>query len=294
MPRAAVGRRCVLAAALLWSVGGVITKSLELDSLTIAFYRGLFAGIVLLPLVPPSRWVFRPALIPLCLIFAAMTALYIGAVTATTAANAIYLQFTCISWTVPLSVWFLGERPDRRSLVGIALAMVGIGVIIGFGYDGRPNEWRGIVLGLASGLAYAIVSVLIRGLRALDPTWLSAVGNLGGSMILGACLLATRGTIPVPTQPQFLVLFAFGAVQMAIPYALYARGLREIGAPEAGLIALLEPILNPIWVFLFIHERPTIPTLIGGMFLLSGVGFRYWRVGLSRATPESADLPELE
>ena len=59
---------------------------------------------------------------------------------------------------------------------------------------------------------------------------------------------------------------------MAIPYALYARGLREIGAPEAGLIGLVEPILNPIWVVLFVHERPAGPTIIGGLFLLAGTG----------------------
>ena len=63
---------------------------------------------------------------------------------------------------------------------------------------------------------------------------------------------------------------------MAIPYALFARGLREIGAPEAGLIALLEPVLNPIWVALFQHEVPTRPTMIGGLFLLAGLVYRSW------------------
>lgn len=72
--RPAVGRRFVLAAAVLWSVGGAITKSLTLDPLTIAFYRSLFAGLVLLPMVPRTRWVFRGALVPLCVIFGAMTA----------------------------------------------------------------------------------------------------------------------------------------------------------------------------------------------------------------------------
>lgn len=184
---------------------------------------------------------------------------------------------------IPLSAWLLGERPDRRSLVGIGLAMIGIGVIVCYGYDGRPNEWHGIALGLASGLGYAAVSVMMRGLRALDPIWLSAVGNLGGALTVGACLLASHGRIAVPTLPQSLVLFAFGAFQMAIPYALFARGLRDVGAPEAGLIALLEPILNPIWVALFIHERPTVPTLVGGLFLLSGVAFRYVPFGFARA-----------
>src|SRR3954447_27059559 len=83
------GRRDVLMAAVLWSLSGVVTKSLDLDATTIAFYRGLFAGLVLVPFVPRSRRVVRPEMLPLGLVFGAMTGLYLGAVKTTTAANAI-------------------------------------------------------------------------------------------------------------------------------------------------------------------------------------------------------------
>ena len=86
----------------------------------------------------------------------------------------------------------------------------------------------------------------------------------------------------MPTATQGLALLAFGTIQMALPYVLFARGLREIGTAEAGLIALVEPILNPIWVVLFVGERPTIPTLLGGLLLLSGVAYRYWPLRTSR------------
>jgi drug/metabolite transporter (DMT)-like permease len=278
----------VAAAALLWSTSGVITKALPLDPLAIAFYRGLFAGLVLVPLVPRSRRVFRPLLIPLCLVFGAMTACYLGAVKMTTAANAIYLQYTSTLWTVPLSFWLLGERSDRRSLLAIALAMVGIVAIVGFGHEGR-HEWPGIALGLASGLGYAGVTVLIRALRDLDPTWISGVGNLVGALVLGVWIVGYRGMIPVPAPSLAVALIAFGALQMALPYVLFARGLRTIGAPEAGLIALIEPIVNPIWVVLLVHERPTDPTIVGGLFLLAGVACRY--VPLPGARPVPASVP---
>ncbi len=270
------GRRDVLAAAVLWSLSGVVTKSLDLDGLSIAFYRGLFAGIALIPFVPRSRWAFRPALIPLGLTFGAMTGLYIAAVKATTAANAIFLQCSATFWTVPLSALLLRERPDRRSVIGIGLATVGIAAIVSYGYDGRPDEHRGIALGLASGVAYAAVAVGIRGLRDLDPLWLSGVNNLAGAMALGAWIVITRGAIPIPSPSQTPILITFGVVQMAIPYALFARGLRSIGAPEASLIALVEPVLNPIWVVLITGERPTPATLVGGLFLASGVACRFW------------------
>jgi drug/metabolite transporter (DMT)-like permease len=274
-PAAGLGRRDVLAAALLWSLGGVFAKSLDLDGLTIAFYRGLFAGLVLLPIVPRARWVFRPAMIPLGICFGAMTGLYIGAIKATTAANAIYLQCTSTFWTIPLSAWLLGERPDRRSVLGIGLATVGIAAIVLYGYDGRPHEGWGIVLGLASGLGYAGVAVGLRGLRGLDAVWLSTINNLMGALALSLWIVAIGGAIAVPSAAQTVILIAFGAVQMGIPYILFARGLRGIGAPEAALIALLEPVLNPIWVVLINGEKPAPATLVGGLFLLAGVACRY-------------------
>jgi drug/metabolite transporter (DMT)-like permease len=265
----------VLGAALLWSLGGVFAKSLALDGLTIAFYRGLFAGAVLIPLVVRTRRVVRPVMLPLGICFGAMTGLYIAAIHATTAANAIYLQCTSTFWTVPLSVWLLGERPDRRSVWGIALATLGVAAIVRYGYDGRPHEDQGIALGLASGVAYAGVTIGLRGLRDLDPIWLSTFNNLAGAAALGAWILLTRGQIPLPNRPQTLTLVAFGALQMAIPYTLFARGLRDIGAPEAALIALLEPVLSPIWVAVVHGERPAPATLVGGLFLLAGVAIRY-------------------
>lgn len=284
------GRTFVLAAALLWSLGGAVTKSIDLDGVTVAFYRSLFAGLVLVPFVPRARRVFRPVMVPLALVFGAMTGLFLAAMKATTAANAIDLQYTSTFWIVPLSALFLGERPDRRAVAGVALALVGIAVIVGFGHDGA-GEWKGVGLGLASGLAYAGVVIGMRGLRDLDPVWLSAVNNLGGSLALGAWMTLSDVPPVLPTPAQALALAAFGTVQMAIPYTLFARGLREVSAPEAGLITLAEPIFTPVWVSLVTHERPGLPTLIGGLFLLSGVALRYLTVpALSRnTTSEDAD-----
>jgi drug/metabolite transporter (DMT)-like permease len=270
------GRLSVLAAGVLWSLSGVITKSLPLDPLTIALFRGLFAGLALLPFVPPRKWVFRPVMVPLGLIFGAMTACYLGAVKLTTAANAIFLQYTATFWVVPLGVLFLGERPDRRARVGIAMAMLGIALIVGWGYDGRPDEWRGIALGVASGLGFAVVATGMRGLRDLDPIWLSAVYNLLGAVALALWIGGSGRAVGLPGRGQMLFLFGFGVIQMAVPYVLFARGLRDVGTAEAGLIALVEPILNPIWVVLAVGEKPAVPTLLGGLLLRGGVAYRYW------------------
>lgn len=282
----ASGRRCIVAAAVLWSLSGVITKALTgLDGGSIAFYRGLFAGLSLLPLVRASNRTFRASMIPLMVGFGAMTGLYIGAIKATTAANAIFLQYSAPFWAVPLSLLILRERPDRRSLWGIAVAVLGIALIVVLGGGGGPNDPLGIAMGLGSGLMFAVVGVGLRSFRGLDPMWLSSVNNLGGAVVLGAWLLASSGSIPIPTAPQAGILFGFGVIQMAIPYVLFARGLRHVPAPEASLIALIEPILNPIWVMLFIREYPDWPTWVGGSFLLAGVVLRYVPTGRRRPIP---------
>lgn len=282
------GRRDLLGAAVLWSLSGAITKSIALDPLSIAVYRGLFAGLVLAPLVPRSRREFRPVMLPLGLVFGAMTGLYLASIKATTAANAIFLQYSSTFWVVPMGLLFLGERPDRRGWAGIASATLGVAVIAAFGHGGGPREWQGVGLGLASGLAFAVVVTGMRGLRGVDPVWLSAVNNLLGAAALALWLTAAQGPPTVPTPGQALALAGFGVIQMAIPYALFARGLRTVRAPEAGLITLAEPILNPLWVVLATGERPHPATAVGGAFLLAGVALRYLPAGRSSLTAGDA------
>src|SRR3954449_6582339 len=89
------GRLLIVGAAVLWSLGGVVAKGLKpLDGVTIAFYRSLFAGLALLPFIPRSRWVFRPVMLPVVIIFGAMVGLFLSSMARTTAANAILLQCT--------------------------------------------------------------------------------------------------------------------------------------------------------------------------------------------------------
>jgi len=286
------GRTLVLVAALLWSLGGVLAKEIPLAGGPLAFYRSLIAGLVLWPLAPHGSRVFRPAMVPLGLIFGAMIGLYLASIKATTAANAIYLQCSAIFWTIPLSAVLLREKVDRRSVAGIAVALAGIALIVVKGRDGRPSEGLGIALGLASGITYAIVIVGLRLFRDLDATWLASFVNLAGAGFLGLWLVATSGEITSPTLQDWPLLIGFGVVQMGLPYVLFARGLRTVQAPEAALITLIEPALNPVWVWLRQGERPADATMIGGVFLLTGVAVRYVPRRRGRLEPINPVRPE--
>ena len=285
------GRLLVVVAALLWSLGGVLAKEISLPGGAQACYRSLIAGLVLWPLAPKGSRVVRPGMIPLAFVLGAMVGLYLAAVKQTTAANAIYLQCSAVFWTIPLSALWLRESVDRRSLAGIAVALVGIALIVLRGRDGRPGEGLGIALGLGSGVGYAAVIVGLRRFRDVDSIWLTAFANLGGAAFLGAWLLATAGPLPIPAPRDWALLVAFGIVQMAFPYVLFSRGLRVVGAPEAALLSLIEPALNPVWVWLRHGERPASATLWGGLILLAGVAVRYLPTGPAGQEPRKPVKP---
>ena len=290
------GRLMVVAAAVLWSISGVATKAIDLDPWTIAFFRGACAGLVLLPLVPRQGRVVRPAMLPMILCFGAMSGLYLAAIKATTAANAIFLQCSATFWLIPIGYVLLGEKPDPRALAGIGLAMAGVVTIVAASVVQGTGDLVGIALGIGSGVAYAGVVVSLRSFRGLDPLWLSSVNNLGGALVILAAVWLIQGPIAWPSPAMLVALTTFGVVQMAIPYVLFARGLRVVPAAEGALLALLEPILSPFWVFLFIGEQPDGFSLIGGACLLGGIVLRYlplprWserrRGGVERIEPQS-------
>jgi DME family drug/metabolite transporter len=285
------GRLCIALAALLWSTSGAFTKVLTRDTalglntptiepLQIAFYRAFFAGLVLLPTLRPKDVSFRPLMLGMAGCFAIMNATFVSAMALGTAANAILLQYTGPMWMYLASVWWLGEPPDRRSFTALWIGVFGIGIIV---WGGRNEAQLDIIaIALASGLAYAGVVVCLRVLRDASPRWLTALNHLAGALVLVPFIWHQT----VPTPGQLCVLFVYGAGQMTLPYWLMARSLRVISPQEAGIISLLEPLLNPLWAYLISGEQPSAYTLGGGVFILGALAWRYWPLR-KRLRPES-------
>lgn len=281
------GRICVLLAAVLWSSSGLFVKAplfadwpLEARGMLLAFWRALFAGLILLPAVRRPR--FRPTLIPMVVCFVAMSATYLSAMTQTTAANAIWLQSTAPFWIFLLSLTLGIERVERTNFVPLALAAVGVGTILFFEIQGQSR--LGIVCGLLAGMAYAGVVVFMRALRGEDSAWLVAVNHVAAAAILLPYVIYVGHW---PDWQQAGLLVAFGCFQMGLPYLLLARGLRSVSLQEATAIGLVEPLLLPVWVLLAYGERPAVWTLAGGAFILAGLLLRYGgalvRLGSGRA-----------
>jgi drug/metabolite transporter, DME family len=287
-------------AAVLWSLGSLFVRILReplgigLDSphlspLQIAFYRASFGGLVMLAVVRRREMTLRPRMLAMVIAFSVTSGLYLSALGLGAAANAIFLQNTAPLWVYVLAVLFLGEASNRRSWQSVLLAGAGAVIIVvgGWPVNGQPDQqWKEVkvlLMGAGSGMVFAIVVLLLRALRDCSAAWLVALNLIGSALMLGLFVLITEGStafvewVCAPSAQQLGVLFLFGAVQMALPYWLFTRGLRSVSPHEAAIITLIEPLLNPIWAYLLTPEKDSfkLPMLLGGGLILLALVWRY-------------------
>lgn len=272
-------RLLVLAAAALWSTSGFFVKSpyfVGWSGPTLAFWRAIFACGAPWLLVRERRYSWKLA--PMTLLFAGMNFTYLTAMAKGSAANAIWLQCTAPVWVFLVGVLLLGERAVRRDWIMVGCAAAGVGVILFF--ESRGANPEAVAWGLASSLFYAGVVLMLRWLRDYDSAWLAALNLLVTAIVMAPFAVAESRW---PSGIQWIMLIAFGALQMGLPYIFFARGLKEIPGHEAAGIALLEPLLVPVWVYLAWGDRPAWWTLAGGGLILVGLAARY--VEVPRKTP---------
>lgn len=271
------GRLLLFAAAVLWSLSGLLVKSPPLQELPVIYRgpilaccRGLFAAAFLLPLVQWRSVRWRPMLVPMVVAFASMNFLFVTAMTRTTAAAAIFLQYTSAPWAFLFGLVFLRERIDRGNLVALLFALAGIGCIVAGDWNGA--NFAGNLLALGSGFCYAVVVFSLRWLRDEDSAWLVMLNHLVAGLVLLPWVLSFAIAL---SGPQWGLAAVLGIVQMAFPYVLFARGVRYVTTQEAALLTMIEPVLNPLWVLIFWGEAVGGPTWIGGALILGGLALRY-------------------
>jgi drug/metabolite transporter (DMT)-like permease len=275
------GRSCVAVAAVLWSTSGFFSKVLTKDSFlqlntpplaptTLAFYRVLFAGLLLSLAIRKADLTFRWAMAPMIGCFALMNILFVSALTLGTAANAILLQYTAPLWMYVAGVLWLNEPMNRRATITLMVGLLGVAIIVIAGWE--TTTWTILAVALGSGVTYAGVLLFLRGLRDVSASWLTVLNHLGGALLLLPWVVG----VDFPTKPQFAMLALFGGIQMGLAYWLVARGLRVVSANEAATITLLEPLLNPLWAYLTVGEEPPRGTILGGTFIVAALAWRFW------------------
>ena len=259
----------LLGVALCWSLAGVLFKHVPWPGLAAAGGRGLIAALFLLAASWRSlRFTWSPLQLGAAAAYAACTVLFSLANKMTTAANAILLQYTAPVWVALLGAWLLGERTTRTDWLAIAAVLGGLAV---FFYEGlQVGQVGGLVVALASGVGFAVMTILMR--KQKDTSALESIilGNLIGFAV-GLPALARAPAMPAD---GWLALGLLGLVQLGLAYLLYARAIRHVTALEAVLIPVLEPILNPVWVMIDQGERPSRFALLGGAIVLGAVTLR--------------------
>lgn len=269
-------RLLILAAAVLWSTAGAAIKSVGLDAWQTAGGRSLVAGLFLLAAVPEAR--VRPTLrvFLVSIAYAFTVVLFVLGTKLTTAANAIFIQDTAPVWVLLLSPWLLGERPTRGEL--LAVPVYGAGLALFFLDELTGGQVLGNVVAALSGVAFAFSILGLRVLRHDGPAAL-----VWGNALAAAATFPLWSSGPAPTALDVGLVVYLGIFQLGLAYLAFSRGMTGTPAIEASLLVLLEPVLNPIWTFLFAGERPGPWAIAGGAVVL---GATAWRTMAPVLTPK--------
>jgi drug/metabolite transporter (DMT)-like permease len=259
----------VLAAALLWSTGGLFIKATELSAFELSFGRSLLAAVTVAYFTRREGFRLNAVTVVAAVLYAALLLLFVLATKRTTAANAIFLQYTAPIYVLVLEPLMFKEKFRRRDAYVVAACVAGIA----FFFVGRlrPEEMSGNLLAMLSGLCFAFFTLLIRHPRAGEV-------NRASSVIYGSLLLALftapsfiAGAHKVRLYDLFTIVF-LGVFQIGLAYTLFTRGVeRGVRALDAGLAGFIEPVSNPIWVYLFIGERPSAWAILGGAIIITAV-----------------------
>lgn len=199
--------------------------------------------------------------------YAGMAFTYSIATKLTTAANAVLLQYTAPVFVALLSGWLLKERIVRKDWITVAVVALGVGV---FFFDkAEAGSLAGNLVALGSGLAYALFIIFTRRQKEGNPAGSIFLGNIIAFAASAPSMLATEVTASGLAGGAYM-----GLVYGGLAFILYSRAIKHVGALSAILIATIEPILNPVWVFLTVGEVPGVASFIGGFIVVGAVLLR--------------------
>jgi drug/metabolite transporter (DMT)-like permease len=257
----------VAACALLWSTGGLFVKLITWNPFAIAGIRSLIGGIVILVILRRPRFTWSFAQIAGAVCYAACMICFVSANKLTTAANAILLQYTAPLYAAVLSWIFLKEKANPLDWVTMAVV---IGGMVLFFLDSLTlGGMQGNLLAIISGVFFAGAMVSFRAQKRGSSLESILLGH-GITLLVGLPFFWQGG----PSLAGWGALGFLGIFQIGLSSLLLNYGVKHVTAVQSLLIAVLEPIFNPVWVFLFLGERPGPRALVGGAVILAAVTMR--------------------
>lgn len=269
----------MMAAALCWSFGGLLIKYIPWGAMSIIGLRALLAACVFALYRRSVRVSFTKGNILAALCLAGTTLLFVFANKLTTAAAAILLQFTAPIFIILIQVLFYKKKPRPAELAALA-ATVG-GMLLFFVGRLEGGSLLGNLLAICSGLSFAGVFVCNRrpDTRPEQSLFLGFVLNAA----VGLPFVFSEVTADAAAWAAIVFL---GVVQVGLAYVFFSIGIKHTQALPACLITALEPVLNPVWVALFVGETPGPLAIAGGIVIvLAVVAYNVWE---ARRSPDAA------
>ena len=258
----------MITCAVLWSTAGILIKFLPWNPMVIAGMRSLIsAGIYLIYMKYEGiRFTFNRHSLFSGIALAGTFLFFIAANKMTTSANAIVLQYSAPIFILVISAVLFRQKFRKGDVLTVAVTSVGISL---FFLDKLSGGYLiGNLLGMAAGVSFAFMFVI---------TGRADVNERGSGILLGHLITAAAG-IPFIflyethfTAVNLVVILAMGIFQLGIPYILYGLAVRKCTPLACSLISAIEPLLNPVWVFLFDGEAPGFFALIGGTVVIGAV-----------------------
>lgn len=259
---------CLILAAILWSSGGVLIKYISWQPMAIAGGRSLVAAGVILLAFYRQRLTFSRTQWAGAVAYCSMVSTFVMATKLTTAANAILLQYTAPVYVALLGSWLLKEKTTSRDWVTIGLVFWGI--VFFFLDKVSVGGMLGNFLGIVSGISFGMFVICMRKQKNESPFGTVLLGNLMTFAISLPFFKASEFT-----TANLLAVGFLGIFQLGLAYVLYTKAVCYVRALETTLITAIEPILNPIWVFMFLGEAPSKYALIGGAIVIGAIIVRY-------------------
>lgn len=261
------GILAMAAAAFLWSIAGLFIKAIDWNPFAIASARSFISSLVVLAWLRRPRFHWSLPQVGAALAQAATMLLFVAANKTTTAANAILLQYVGPIFTALIGAWLLKERARWEHWA--SFAFVAVGMILLFMDKLGGGRLLGNVLALLSGLTFSFCFVFLRMQKDASPLesillahWFTAVIGLAVALFLPC---------PVFTWKNIGAVAVLGIFQVGVAAILFAYAIKRITAVFANLVAVIEPVFNPVWVFLALGERPGPSAIVGGAIIILAV-----------------------
>lgn len=262
--------------ALLWSSGGLFIKVLTLDAFQISFYRSLIAAItiIIISLYRKINLKFEFEIISiLCSItYAFILVLFVIATKLTTAANAIFLQFTAPIYLLILEPVFLKTKFEKKNLYALIFCFIGMTLFFFGKLD--LSGIKGNLFAIGSGISFALFSLFLKWKKQIHKSESTIIYIVTGNILVCIfCFPIVMNKLTVDSS-QLLILLYMGIFQIGISYIIFNEGIKYISATESMIIAMLEAVLNPIWVFIGVGEIPTLYSIIGSVIIILAIVWR--------------------